>query len=315
MIRGAPETGTGPFSGWSTLYHGGFAMEKKGTAITLVLVFLAALLTLINLVFINGQRDRLEEMRHSVDNLRSEIRSEMNEVTGIFLALKEQAAWWGPGESEVIAMGPERTTARVSWFLKDYRAGSKVFFNYRLQGEEEYTALEAEEGTGGYFHALLEVEYRPEPQWSQQLTRSIRHGSDSPPEEIENAWPVQDGQPEVEYYISTFDGDTIRTGEPGSLPLMKGGYYSSLQSYIHVQDTRIEVVLHEELYGEPRHTVTGARVELLRGDGVVRGVSLVRGDRSSDTVEWHADFNAEVGKDHDTLRLVVAFSDGHSFSR
>ena len=224
-------------------------MNKKGTVVVVILISVVILLACINLASITRLNSRLAGMQGYIDSLRFDIHNELSGVSHIFQAMQEQAGWWEPGELELIETGPEQASVRVGWYLRDYRAGSEVFINYRRQGEEEYTALEAGDGSSGHFHVLLNLEFNPEPQWSHGFSRS-RHGFGSPPDEIiEKVVPDYDPQPHYEYYISTLDEGTIRTGDVESLPLDKlfCGYYSCLQSHFDVGKNSVDAVSYTHL--------------------------------------------------------------------
>lgn len=292
-------------------------MNKKGTVVIVILISVIILFTCINLAAITRLNNRLAEMQGHIDSLRFDIHNELSGVSHIFQAMQEQAGWWEPGELELIETGPEQASVRVGWYLRDYRVGSKVFINYRRQGEEEYTALEAGDGSSGHFHVLLNLEFNPEPQWSHGFSRS-QHGFGSPPDEIiEKVVPDYDPQPHYEYYISTLDEGEIRTGDVESLHLDKlfYGYYSCLHSHFDFGKNHVYVHLSEELYAQPRYTVAEARLELCKGSRVVKRLPLHRNDGPDDVIEWQADTKVEVGEDYNVLRLVVTYSDGKSFSR
>ena len=292
-------------------------MNKKGTVVIVGLISVVILLACINLSSITRLNSRLAEMQGRIDALRSEMHAELSGVSHIVHAMQEQARWWEPGEIEVIKTGPKQASVRVGWYLRDYRAGSKVFINYRRQGEEEYTALEAREGTGGHFHALLNLEFNPEPQWSHVYSRS-QPGFGSPPVEFKEVGPDFAPQLYYEYYISILDEGAIRAGDVEYLNLNKliYGYYSSLHSYIDFEKSHVSVHLSEELYAQSCYTLAEARLELCKGSRVVKRLPLHRSEGPDDEViEWRADTKAEAGEDYDLLRLVVTYSDGESFTR
>ncbi|NMD43157.1 MAG: hypothetical protein GYA86_07610 [Firmicutes bacterium] len=284
-------------------------MDRK-ESITLVLLFVVIIFSGIGLLSLKGLGDRLEGLQGQVQSLQSRVQGEIGEVADLVQALQEQALLWKPEEIEIVKIGLGRASLKLGWHLKEYRVGSKVSFNYRRQGEPEYSSLEVAESSGGYFHVLLDLEFNPEPLWGHQYTSSLQC---VPTAEV---WP-DDPRDQYEYYISVVDEETIRSGEPGYLSPEKlsEGFYSYLHSSLDLGKKSVSVDLTEEKYGEPRFTMTAGRLELCRGDEVVKWLPLVKSAGEELVVEWAAEIMAEVEKECNAVCLVVTFSDGESFSR
>ena len=292
-------------------------MDKKGTIIIVGLCIVVLLLSCINLASISRLNSRLAELQGHLDALRTEMHAELSGITHTVQEMEEQSRWWEPGEIEIMEVGPGQASVKLGWYIKEYRAGSKVFINYRLQGEEQYTALEAEEGSGGYFYAILDLEFRPQPLWTHIFSRS-EHGLGSVPGEDKKI-AGSDSEPRLqyEYYLSILEGDAIRVGnvEILSLDKLSYTYYSFLQSYTEVEKDRVYVHLQEELDMHPRHTLREVCLELCKGGGVVKKVFLQESEGPDKVMEWEAEAGVKAGEDYDYLRLVVTFSDGNSFLR
>ncbi|MGI6614853.1 MAG: hypothetical protein ACOX30_02305 [Dethiobacteria bacterium] len=288
---------------------------KKETAVITLLLSAAVLLVAINMVLLTKQNAHLSGLEENVNSIRSGIQSEMSEVTGFIEALQDQSAWWEPGELEVVETGPEQSTIKIEWYLKDYRAGSDIFINYRRLGEEKYTSLEVAENSRGHCSIQLTLPIIPEPQWSHSLSR--HSGLAGSPEEMFNE-AVADNSPwQYEYYISLADGETVRTGSVEEIYLDKlaCSYYSILDSHIDIEKDNISVFILETQYGPPRYTVTGARLELLKGSRVVQQLPLEKGARPDESTDWQADAGYKAAGGCDAACLVVTFSDGKSFQQ
>ncbi len=292
-------------------------MSKKEIFIV-ILITVTIVLSCINLVSMTGLNRRLDEMQGDLQSLRSEVQSEACWISGVLHEAQDEARWWKPAEigAEALEQGP--AAVKLGCYLKDYRAGSKVHFNYRRQGEAEYTSLEAEEGSSGYFHALLELEFDPRPLWQHTFSRATLHDPENPGSgSITELETDSDPRLEYEYYISVRDGDAIRTGDVESFSLdeLSYGYYSSLNSDVNVEEGNIDVFVLEEAFGRPRYTVTRAEVELRTGGGTLKKIPLSRSDRPDELIEWRAGIDIGAGEEYSGLRLVVTYSDGKSFSR
>ena len=92
---------------------------KKETAVITLLLSAAVLLAAINMVLLAKQNAHLSGLEENINSIRSGIHSEMSEVTGFIEALQDQSAWWEPGELEVVETGPEQSTIKIEWYLKD----------------------------------------------------------------------------------------------------------------------------------------------------------------------------------------------------
>lgn len=289
-------------------------MNKKETTFIAILVLIAIVLTCTNLVSIAGLKGALAGMQSNLDALRFEIRNEVSDISDVFQAMQEEARWWESEDFEITSLSPGQAQIRFGGYLKDYRAGSKVFFNYRRQGEEAYTSLEAVEESSGYFYALLDLEYDPAPPWEQQIFYSFGLMSDTPEELITEA--VSDCEQQFDYYVSVVDGDNVRVGDPESLFLDKlnYSYYTSLQSFLDAGSNSIDIRLLE-MENDALYDVTAARLELCKGSRVVEKVSLGVSDESGYMSEWRAEAKAKAGEDYNVFRLVVTYSDGKSFTR
>ncbi len=293
-------------------------MNRKESYSCPVLLFVVLIFSGIGLLPLKGLSDRLEGLQGEFQSLQSRVQGEIGEVAAVVQALQEQTFLWEPEEIEMVELGSGRASVRLGWYLKEYRAGSKVSFNYRRQGEPEYSSLEATESSGGYFHVLLDLEFNPEPLWEHQYTSSLQCAPGKAPAEKKIAVVGSDDPPDqYEYYLSVTDEETIRSGEPGYLvpEKLSWGFYSSLHSSLDLGKKSVSVELAEEKYGEPRFTMTAGRLELCRGDEVVKWLPLVKNAGGESMVEWAAEIRAEVEKECDNVCLVVTFSDGESFSR
>ncbi|NLA11175.1 MAG: hypothetical protein GX883_03515, partial [Firmicutes bacterium] len=246
-------------------------MTKKEHTVILILLAVVIVFALSNLFSINSLSDNLAGIQGNMNNLRREL---SGEISNVFQAIQEQTSWGEFEEIEIVELGAEQISIKIGCYIREYRQGSTVLINYR-RGSENYTALEAEEDAGGHFHALLNLDFKPEPQWMHHYSQAALSGTNSPPEQVILGYPDFVPEEQYEYYISVVDGDLVRTGKPESIPLDKVGYlyYSSLDSQIEVEKNSVSVWLME-VRSEQQFVLTGARLELCRDGRVVDQLPL-----------------------------------------
>lgn len=284
-------------------------MTRKENTVILILLAIVIVFALINYFSINSLNGSLAGLQGEITNLRHELVG----VSDAFQAMQEQASWYEFEEIEIVELGAEQVSVKVGCYIKEYREGSKVLLNYR-RGSENYTALEAQEDSGGHFHTLVNLDFKPEPQWMLQYFQSVLF-ENSPPRNLVDVSPDSIPAEQYEYYISVVEGDLVRAGEPEAIPLEKVHYlyYSSLDSQIEVKKNSVSVWLMEAR-GEQQFVLTGARLELCRDGRVVEQLPLSSVEGQYD-VEWQVETKAKAKEDYDALRLVVTFDDGKSFTR
>ncbi len=288
-------------------------MSKNEKILITLLVGIVILISWTNLNSTRNLENRMRQMQNELGSLRSQITHEVNRVSVVVQEMQQESRWWSPGETELIEVGKDEAEVKVSWFLREYQEGSLVTFNYRKSGEGDFTPMEAQQGTDGYFYSTLPVEMEKEPVWYISISRqSSTNSRQSTAENVVEEKYANFNQIRYEYYISVTKDDTTRTGEIRNIDVGNLSYslFNSLYSHVVLdQDRPVLVTLIEELYNSPYYQIENIYLESRKGNRSVEKWALENADARHGNEKMY-EVLAQPEKDYDSLHIVINYNEG-----
>lgn len=285
--------------------------EKK----VLLLSILLVIVLVINWLIWSNTRHLQQQVSHLQGELNS-LRSEVGSIRGTMQSIKnEDARWWTPGEVEFMDVDREKALTKISWYLREYREGSKVMLNYQPVGKEDYTEIVAEEESKGYFSVVLPVEVPLEHIFDIHLERATKkeHLKDRNLKEVR----ITEPKPSLKYYISVQDGETIRTSEIRTLDLSKLSFklFNPLNLRVNFNsNNKITANVHEYKAGNPRYEINEMYLETRKGKKQVLEKWPFKPVQIQKAYEQERfkiyDVHATPSKAYDSLYWVIKYSEG-----
>ncbi len=282
----------------------------------ILITFLVVVVILISWTNLNSTRDlenRMRQMQSEIGSLRSQVTHEVNRVSVVVQEMQAESRWWSPGQTEITEVGKDETEVKISWFLREYQEGSLVTFNYRKSGEGDFTPMEAQQGTDGYFYSTLPVEMEKEPAWHISISHETNSNSrSSTVENVVEEKYANFNQMRYEYYISVTKDDTTRTGEIRNVDVGDLSYslFNSLYSHVALsQDRPVSVTLIEELYNRSYYQIEKVYLESRKGGRSVEKW-LVENKDPRHSNEKIYEVLAQPEKDYDSLHIVINYNEG-----
>ena len=250
-------------------------------------------------------------------SLRSQVSQEVGQVSGIVRQMREDERWWNFRGVEFLETEPDEALVRLQWQLKEFTAGSQVTLNYRKQGEEAFTPIDAESQSDGYYYADFPADINPEPTFEIHVTRSEQNRTYS--EKTERL----ESDKAYEYYISVQEDDKLRSSDVLSLNMssMSKRLFNHLSIGVHLND-ELYITLHEDTYDkESKYQVEQAFAEIRKGDTVIQRERLIVNDDITDSDRRHYpedtlyEARLDPATEYDALYLIVNYKDDMAFEK
>lgn len=254
--------------------------------------------------FISGfQQDisyRVENQASEVYNALEEFKNEQSWISRINMQIDNQKIKKG------------EAIATFKWQVKELQSNSKVEFHYSFGDGEEYTSLLAEEVQNGLFQVKLPIEFEKEPQWRVgQITSDSYHS-----EEVSEKEAIEQLQDMINFYVTVSYGDLVKSSEIQQefLEDLRSSYYGSIQTDVHLINSKLDITLINYLLNEKSMYVEKAillkyKGNMLIGEEELQGIE----EHSSENMERFFHLN-QVDK-YEDIRLVmkVVYSNGETF--
>ncbi|KJS13331.1 MAG: hypothetical protein VR67_04945 [Peptococcaceae bacterium BRH_c8a] len=301
--------------------------NEKRFVVLLSLVLILLLTNWLTWSTTRAMQSDIKWLQGNLNNLHSSVSGEVSGIRGVVKQMKDDARWWEPAEAEFLDVNKDEAQVKISWSLREYRAGSQVMLNYQKPGEQEYIQIAAKEEAKGRFYVNLPVAVPREPVINVNVKQVGDFTNSKAPVEVEESLKEArvSGTEDLNftYYISVQEGQTIRTSERHSLSLGSLNYqlFSPLIAEVRLMDNgEIEASVHYELVGSPHYELKEIYLESRTGeDTVLEKWPLEREHTYVYPVPAGAEgflyLKPTSAKDYDSLFLVINYSDNLKVER
>ncbi|PKM82018.1 MAG: hypothetical protein CVU89_06675 [Firmicutes bacterium HGW-Firmicutes-14] len=277
-----------------------------------------ALLTRVNRLedYVNGRFNMLQQETQRVGELSQQNAERVNQA---MLVLETEQRWVTPLDIATIKNENGNPAVQLSWVIKEYPAGAPVTFNYRRQGDPEFTSLAAVSLGAGRFAVELKEKLPAEPEMKLDVSYIESGQGDS--KQSRAILEKKTSKPKsLEYYITVNEGNRLKSSEVGSLSLdqISRGIYPGMGVEVEVNKVAEQYgVFLTEYSSDPQQVkLAGVYLEAYSGDKPVGQIRLSETDNKPDgsTRVFRGQWNY-AGVSYDRVVLKLEFANGEEFTR
>ncbi|KUO50298.1 MAG: hypothetical protein APF76_11350 [Desulfitibacter sp. BRH_c19] len=291
--------------------------EKRDRRIIFVCLAIIIFLSMSNSAKMKEMQNRINYLQSEISNISMQVSNEVSGIRGIVADMREQERWWTPAQVQVEDLSKDEAVVRVKWQLRDYQEDSRITFNYRDGNIGEFTEIEADKKSNGYFTVRLPIDPPKEPIVNLQFSQESSVASNGHSVQVEEK--VLD-EPELsyEYYISSQTQGSIRNSDVLSLNLWEitYGIFSPINADITIlQNGNIRGMFHWAASDDSYYKVQEVYLEARNAGNVSQERWFFDDADLSDREVKVLHIDVNPGKDYHSLYLVIKYNEGLTVER
>ncbi|MEH7238652.1 hypothetical protein [Bacillus sp. JJ1562] len=248
--------------------------------------------------------------------ITSRIDSQASEVYNALEEFKNEQSWISKITMQIDTkeLKNSEAIATFNWQVKELQKASEVMFHYSFGDEQEYSSQPAKEIQNGLFQVEVPFEFEKEPQWRVGQITSDSYYS----EEVSETEEIEDLQDTINFYVTVSYDDMVKSSEIQQefLEDLKSSYYGTIQTDVHIFNSKLDITLVNYLLDEKSMYVEKAILLKYKGNTLI-GEEELQGIEENLSVNMERFFHLNQVDKYEDIRLVmkVVYNNGDTFEK